>query len=155
MIRPPVHPHLDVRILQSSICNLQFPHPLTPSPAHPSMNHQSPPPTPDSRPPTPGRRPGRPRALDELKRRELIATIRAGCGLETAARYVGVSPRTVHRELRRNKQFWDQYRRAELRSRIGPLNTMGRAVRESWRAAAWMLERKSPRDFAKRHPSDD
>src|SRR5262249_50418226 len=82
----------------------------------------------------------------------LIATIRAGCGLETAARYVGVSPRTVHRELRRNKQFWDQYRRAELRSRIGPLNTMGRAVRESWRAAAWMLERKSPRDFAKRHP---
>jgi len=29
---------------------------------------------------------------------------------------------------------------------------MNRAVKESWRAAAWMLERKCPRDFAKVHP---
>jgi hypothetical protein len=98
------------------------------------------------------RKPGRPRALDEIKRREILATIHAGFGLETAAHYAGVSPRTVHRELRRNKQFWDQYRKAELNARIEPLDTMARAVKESWRAAAWMLERKSPRDFAKVHP---
>jgi hypothetical protein len=98
------------------------------------------------------RKRGRPRALDEIKRREIIATINAGCGIETAARYAGVSPRTVLRELRRNKEFWDRYRKAELNSRIQPLDTMNRAVKESWRAAAWMLERKSPRDFAKVHP---
>jgi hypothetical protein len=109
-------------------------------------------PTPDSRPLTPRSKRGRPRALDEIKRREIIATINAGCGLETAAHYAGVSPRTVHRELRRNKDYWDQYRKAELDSRLEPLDTMNRAVKESWRAAAWMLERKSPRDFAKVHP---
>jgi hypothetical protein len=98
------------------------------------------------------RKRGRPRALDEIKRCEIIATINAGCGIETAARYAGVSPRTVLRELRRNKDFWDRYRKAELNSRIEPLDTMKRAVKESWRAAAWMLERKSPRDFAKVHP---
>jgi len=115
---------------------------MSTDPQNPALEDQNP----------PRRKPGRPPALDEIKRREIIAAITAGCGLETAARYVGVSPRTIHRELRRNKQFWDQYRRAELDCRVGPLDTMGRAVREHWRAAAWMLERKSPRDFAKRHP---
>jgi len=69
------------------------------------------PPTPDPRSLTPGRKRGRPRALDEIKLREIIATIRTGCGIETAARYAGVSPRTVLRELRRNKEFWDRYRK--------------------------------------------
>jgi hypothetical protein len=117
------------------------------------MSHQPPPSPPAPRSSSPDApRPGRPRALDEIKRREILATVAAGCGLETAARYAGVSTRTVQRELRRNKDFWDKYRRAELKSKIRPLNAMTRAVKKSWRAAAWMLERKSPRDFAKVHP---
>ena len=32
---------------------------------------------------------GRPRALDEVKRREVCALISAGCGVEGAARFVG------------------------------------------------------------------
>jgi hypothetical protein len=119
------------------------------------MNNQSTNPTPDApaRALTPGPRPpGRPRALDDVKRGEFIALVTAGWGIQTAARYVGVSTRTVHRELIRNKQFWDEFRRAEHASRLEPLDTVRKAVKHNWRAAAWMLERKSPRDFQRFHP---
>jgi hypothetical protein len=34
---------------------------------------------------------GPPRALDEVKRREICALVAAGCGIQWASRYVGVS----------------------------------------------------------------
>jgi hypothetical protein len=57
---------------------------------------------------------GRPRALDEVKRREVCALVAAGCGLEWASRYVGCSARTVRREALRNEDFHEQLRRCEL-----------------------------------------
>ncbi|HZZ29193.1 MAG TPA: helix-turn-helix domain-containing protein [Pirellulales bacterium] len=96
-------------------------------------------------------KPGRPRALDDIKQREIIALVSSGCGVETAARYVGCSARTIYRETRRNKEFWERFRKAELASALSPLQTIQRAAHENWRAATWLLERKLPQHFAPTH----
>lgn len=92
---------------------------------------------------------GRPRALDEIKRREICALVAAGCGLEWASRYVGVSARTIRREALRDEDFHDQLRRAELSSQLNPLKALQNATGTHWRAAAWLLERTCPERFAK------
>ena len=94
---------------------------------------------------------GRPRSLDETKQREILALISAGCGIETVARYVGCSPRTVYRETRRNKEFWDRFRKAELASSLNALKTIQNAATTNWRAATWLLERQLPQNFAATH----
>jgi hypothetical protein len=63
---------------------------------------------------------GRPRALDEYKRREVCALISVGCGIEGAARYVGVNPTTIRREATRNPDFHEKLRNAELLERMNP-----------------------------------
>ena len=88
---------------------------------------------------------GRPRVLDETKQREILALISAGCGIETVARYVGCSPRTVYRETRRNKEFWDSFRKAELAASLNPLKTIQNAANTNWCAATWLLDAACPK----------
>jgi IS30 family transposase len=95
--------------------------------------------------------PGRPRALDNVKLREISALISAGCGLEGAARYVGCAASTIRREARRNPDFNEQLRRAHLAAELGPLNAMRNAAHTHWRAAAWLLERTNAQRFAKQN----
>jgi hypothetical protein len=104
-------------------------------------------PTPPSEP-SPSR-PGRPRALDEVKLREIIALITAGFSVERAARYVGCAPSTIRRESVRNKQFNSDLRRASLTAELSPLQAIREAGRKYWRAAAWLLERVDPQRFGK------
>jgi IS30 family transposase len=104
-------------------------------------------PTPRSQP----RKPGRPRALDDTKRREICALISAGCGIEGAARYVGCAASTVRREGIRNPEFGDALRRAHLSAELAPLQLMREFARKYWRAAAWLLERTNPQRFAKQN----
>jgi hypothetical protein len=92
---------------------------------------------------------GRPRALDEVKRREICALVSAGCAIADAAKYVGCSASTIHREAFRNRQFREQLRRAHLTNELGPLNALRHASHKYWRAAAWLLERTNPQRFAK------
>src|SRR3954462_10335499 len=94
---------------------------------------------------------GRPRALDNVKLREISALISAGCGLEGAARYVGCAASTIRREARRNPDFNKQLRRAHLAAELGPLNAMRNAAHTHWRAAAWLLERTNAQRFAKQN----
>lgn len=93
---------------------------------------------------------GRPRALDEFKRREICALVSAGCGIGTAARYVGCNPVTIRREALRNPDFHERLRRAELAAELEPLQAMKRAASTHWRAAAWLLERSHPNRFGRR-----
>jgi IS30 family transposase len=101
--------------------------------------------------PTNPSRPGRPRALDDVKLREVSALISAGCGLEGAARYVGCAASTIRREARRNPDFNEQLRRAHLSAELGPLNALRNAAHTHWRAAAWLLERTNAQRFAKQN----
>ena len=93
---------------------------------------------------------GRPRALDDYKRREVCALVSAGCGIEGAARYVGCNAVTIRREALRNPDFHEQLRNAELTCELEPLRAMKRAAATHWRAAAWLLERTQPDRFARR-----
>jgi len=92
---------------------------------------------------------GRPRALDEVKWREVCALVSAGCGIADAARYIGCSASTVRREALRNESFHQSLRMAEMSAQLEPLKTMRKAASTHWRAAAWMLERTFPDRFAR------
>ncbi len=94
---------------------------------------------------------GRPRALDEVKRREICALITAGCCTIDAARYVGCAVSTIHREAKRNSQFSYDLKRAHLAAELTPLHALRHAARTHWRAAAWLLERTNPQRFAKQN----
>jgi hypothetical protein len=93
---------------------------------------------------------GRPRVLDDVKRREICALVSVGCDLDTAAKYVGCSPSTIRREALRNEDFHDKLRAAELSGQVEPLRAVRSAASTSWRAAAWLLERTNPRRFGRR-----
>jgi hypothetical protein len=95
---------------------------------------------------------GRPRALDDTKRREICALISAGSGVERAASYVGCSTSTIHREAARNAGFDEQLRRAELAAELEPLQLLRKKANTHWRAAAWLLERFNPERFVKPQP---
>lgn len=97
-----------------------------------------------------GRRP----VLDDVKRREILAILSVGCSRRTAARYVGCAPSTIQNTADRDSQFAQELRHAEYQSEIGYLRNIQKAARQEryWRAAAWALERKNPRDFARRGP---
>jgi hypothetical protein len=97
-------------------------------------------------------RTGRPRVLDDAKRREVCAFIAGGCDLRDAARYVNCSVNTIRREADRNPEFAEQLRDSEAHVRLSPLRAMQRAMATHWRAAAWFLERTYPERFAKRTP---
>lgn len=97
------------------------------------------------------RPPGRPRALDEAKRREICALISAGCGMEGAARYVGCATSTIRREASRNSDFNEKLRRANLSAELGPLNAMRQAANSHWRAAAWLLERADVQRYGRQN----
>jgi hypothetical protein len=106
---------------------------------------------PQSNAPPPRR--GRPRVLDEFKRREICALLAAGCSAREAARYVGCAHSTIRREAAHNPQFKDALRQSEMVAELKPLQAMQRAVGTSWRAAAWLLERAYPERFARRNQS--
>jgi hypothetical protein len=95
--------------------------------------------------------PGRPRALDEIKRREVCALVSTGCSLRSAARYVGCAHSTIAREAQQNAEFRDRLREAEVQAQLHPLRALRKAAFTHWRAAAWWLERTQS-DFARRAP---
>ncbi len=93
---------------------------------------------------------GRPRALDELKRREVCALVSTGFGIAEAAEYIGCTARTVRREALRNEAFHESLRKAEIAGQLDALGTLRKAAGTEWRAAAWLLERTNPERFARR-----
>jgi hypothetical protein len=76
----------------------------------------------NSLPPVPSSAPrvGRPRALNEAKRREICDLIFAGCALDAAARYVGCAACTVRREADRDPQFAQLLQAAALDAKRVP-----------------------------------
>ncbi len=94
---------------------------------------------------------GRPRALNETKRREICALVSAGAGIKRAAQYVGCSYSTICREASRDENFREQLRQAKATTQLAPLQAMRQAVQTNWRAAAWMLERSDPDQFGRQH----
>jgi hypothetical protein len=95
---------------------------------------------------------GRPRVLDDGKRREICAIVARGGGIEGAAKYVGCAPSTIRREALRNVDFHEELRKAEVAAELEPLNAIRQSAGTQWRAAAWLLERLDPQRFGRRNP---
>ena len=58
------------------------------------------------------RRRGRPRKVDDAKRRKVYALVAVGCDLRQAARYAGCSYPTIRRETLRHPEFRERLRQA-------------------------------------------
>ena len=98
-----------------------------------------------------GRRP----VLDQYKKREILAIISMGHSRRTAARYVGCAPSTIANTAERDAAFARGLRQAELKSEIDNMKNIQEAAKKAqyWRAAAWILERRNPEDFAPKNPN--
>jgi hypothetical protein len=95
---------------------------------------------------------GRPPVLDQIKRQKILAILANGSSRRVAAQYVGVATSTVIRTAQRDPDFAAELARAEQNAEIDALHFLRRAARKDryWRAAAWLLERRNPEDFAPR-----
>ena len=93
-------------------------------------------------------------ALDDYKRREILAILAMGCSRRAAAKYVGCSPATIQRTAQRDPAFAAELSRAESKAEIGYMKNIQKAAgkEQYWRAAAWALERKHPEEYAVRSP---
>lgn len=93
---------------------------------------------------------GRPRVLDDVKKREICALVTAGMSLTKVADYVGCDRKTIYRERAQDEEFDQRMRRAGLACNLKPLEAMRRAASTHWRAAAWMIERQDRREAERR-----
>ena len=111
----------------------------------------SPTPSPEPVPAEPT--PSRP-VLDDKKKAKIIALLANGSSRRMAARYVGCAPSTITRTLARDPAFREQLAAAEQNADIDALRALRVAARKPryWRAAAWLLERRHPDNFARRKP---
>jgi hypothetical protein len=96
----------------------------------------------------------RPFALDEVKKREILAILAMGCSRRAAAKYVGCAPATIGNTAQRDPEFAAELENAESKAEIGYMKNIRKAANKEqyWRAAAWALERKYPEDYALRGP---
>lgn len=100
----------------------------------------------------PAQRPGRPCTLDRQKKTQICDLVSAGAKLADAALAVGVSVRTIQRQILRDPEF-DQELRLCQATPADPLRLMQSAARTHWRAAAWLLERENPELYGRRAAS--
>jgi len=93
--------------------------------------------------------------LTDEKRRKIITLLANGSSRRVAAQYVGCAPSTITRTAARDPAFAEQLATAEKSAEIDALRYIRIAARKDryWRAAAWILERKNPEDFARRPPT--
>ena len=89
------------------------------------------------------------RIMDPAKKAKFCQLIRESQTIEHAAEWLDVSIRTVQRERKRDEDF-DHEVRLALQATPDPLTLMENAARTHWRAAAWLLERTRPEQFARK-----
>ena len=98
---------------------------------------------------------GRPPVLDRPKKRDIVLIISLGHSRRTAARYVGCAPSTITNTAERDAAFAKSLRQADLKSELDNMKNIQEAAKKAqyWRAAAWILERRNPADFAPKNPN--
>lgn len=92
---------------------------------------------------------GSSRVMTPERREKLCELLAESHTLEEASEAVGVSIRTVQRERKRDEDF-DHEVLLALQKTPDPLKLMEQAARTHWRAAAWLLERRNPEEYARK-----
>lgn len=92
--------------------------------------------------------------LDEMKKQTVIGLLTNGSSRRVAARFIGCAPSTITRTAARDSEFAERLVRAEQTAEVSLLKSVQAAAKleKHWRAAAWLLERRNPQDFASRPP---
>ena len=90
--------------------------------------------------------------LDKIKRREICAILAVGCSRRVASRYVGCPPSLIRTTIAHDEEFAREVERAEQLAEIEHMQIIKDVAKEKrdWRAAAWVLERRNPDDYATR-----
>lgn len=91
-------------------------------------------------------------------RDRVVEAVRAGNFPAVAARYAGISPRTLRRWMARGRrepkgryrEFHDAVRHAESLAEIRAVAMLQKQMQGNWRAALTFLERKFPSRWGKR-----
>ena len=94
----------------------------------------------------------KPRKLSAETKEKLLAYVRAGAYLETAAAACGLSSRTVREWVRVGarasrgdlRDFFTQYEQARALGELRHVGIIAKAAETEWTAAAWWLERSRP-----------
>lgn len=92
---------------------------------------------------------GSSRIMTPERRIKLCELLAESHTLEEASEAVGVSIRTVQRERKRDEDF-DHEVLLAIQKTPDPLQLMEQAARKHWRAAAWLLERQNPEEYARK-----
>lgn len=109
-------------------------------------------------PKKPAKKPGRPTLLNATRQASLLTAIEQGMPLKQAAAIAGMSYDTLNHWQKRGenesapeeyRQFCQQLRRSQAVAMQVHLSSICDAAKRDWRAAAWMLERRYPEDFAR------
>ena len=85
---------------------------------------------------------------------KIYQVIRGGGSQADAAHHVGIHPDTVGDWKKIFPDFADGIARAGSEGKLALLLTVKTASRKDWRAAAWLLAVKWPREFSERHQVD-
>jgi hypothetical protein len=92
---------------------------------------------------------GRPVVLDAAKRAQVVSLVRAGCTKRRAAAYVGVDESTIRRAEKADPTFAQQLVQAEIQLELELVGKVRAEADNTWRAAAWYLERRNPAEYGK------
>ena len=92
---------------------------------------------------------GSSRIMTPARREKFCELLAESHTLEEASEAIGVSIRTVQRERKRDEDF-DHEVLLALQKTPDPLKLMEQAARTHWRAAAWLLERQNPEEYARK-----
>jgi transposase len=93
---------------------------------------------------------GRPSKLTDERAELVLAALRAGNHLTTAARYAGIAESTLHAWRRRSPEFSAAVDKARADAEARMVGVVMKAASEHWQAAAWWLERSFPDRYGRR-----
>lgn len=105
---------------------------------------------------------GRKTALNTALIKKIVPVLKNGHTIETAAKFVGISKTTLYRWIEQGEQqesgeyrdFRDALAKARATAQVNLVDTLQRAAKTDWRAAAWLLERLFPEQFSNRERVD-
>ena len=96
---------------------------------------------------------GRPRSvMTEPVIATILRAVEVGLPVERAAHAAGVDAATVRSHRKRHSEFATALEKAEATSALRLVTRIQTASEKQWQAAAWILERRWPNEWARRDP---
>ena len=92
----------------------------------------------------------RPRIMNEMNRAITCDLLANGATLDFIAHFLGCSKRTIQAEARRDPEFRQQIKEADMLGMAAVLQEFMESSSGNWRASKWFLEQRFPKRFARR-----